>query len=245
MSDRYWVGGAWERSLVYAATYHIYIILHTLLSLSTPSTCLLVPWWLLWTFPHLSLLPNLPSLTFTSPSPLHPFHFALFPFLPFPPSPLYLFHFTLFPFLPSLPLLSPSSSQPSLFPHIQHFTRTPHHQNIWQPEYSTRPLPPVPKWTHTGEYLKHGELSISIPIDSLTCFRSPCVTVIMYFECITELDVQKCLASTEGGAHMHFIDESDIPAFTHCVWAPPSVEVQHIKLRDVLKIHKDCHMYVV
>ena len=25
VSDRYWVGGAWERSLVYAATYHIYI----------------------------------------------------------------------------------------------------------------------------------------------------------------------------------------------------------------------------
>ena len=57
---------------------------------------------------------------------------------------------------PSLSLSSlflPSSSQSSLFSHINHFTRAAHDQDIWQAECGTWPLPQVPKWTHAGEYM--------------------------------------------------------------------------------------------
>ena len=43
---------------------------------------------------------------------------------------------------------------------------------------------------------------------------SPSYYSAAYFECITEFDTLQCQASVRGGAHMHFVDVSDIYAFT-------------------------------
>ena len=40
---------------------------------------------------------------------------------------------------------------------------------------------------------------------------------VVFFERITEFDVLQHLASTEGRAHMRFIDALDIHAFTLCI----------------------------
>ena len=45
----------------------------------------------------------------------------------------------------------------------------------------------------------------------------------VYFELITELGALQHCASAEGRAHTHYMEVSDIHAFTYLVWAPPTL----------------------
>ena len=49
---------------------------------------------------------------------------------------------------------------------------------------------------------------------------------VAYLDCIAAFEAPHRWTSNKGGAHMHFVDSSDIHASTLHVWAPPLTEVQ-------------------